>query len=88
MHVVTAYVWDARSVLRAETVQRLARQLYLLCPWWSHESADDIAGRLARGQVVLLPSYEAAFIPGEVELAVSVPVVEVEGWRPSWADER
>jgi hypothetical protein len=38
--------------------------------------------------VVLLPSYEAAFIPGEVELAVSVPVVEVEGWRPSWADER
>lgn len=87
MHVVTTYVWGARNVLRARNLAQLARQLYLLCPWWDHSSADDIASRLGRGQVVLLPLHEAAFIPGDFELAVSVPVVEVEGWRPDWADE-
>jgi hypothetical protein len=84
MHVITAYVWDARSVLRADSVRRLARQLYLLCPWWTHESADAIAAQLVAGRVVLVPDFESAFIPGgDFELTVAQPV-EDPAWRPDW----
>ena len=78
---VTSYVWGERKVLEADSSERLARKLYNLCPWWSYRSAVEIAAKLARGQVVLVPEAEAAFIPGDLELAAVVPE-ETPGWAP------
>jgi hypothetical protein len=81
MLVVTTYVWGDRKVVQADSAERLARKLYNLCPWWTYRSAVEIAAKLERGHVVLVPDAEAAFIPGDLELAVAMPV-ETPGWAP------
>lgn len=78
MHAVTAYVWGARSVLRALDVPHLARQLYLLLPGSTHDECDSIADSvLNRGGMSLLGRYQTALIRGDVELPESAPALQL-----------
>ena len=83
MFVVTAYVYGSVSVLEAPTRDRLARRLYLTCPWWSRDSCRSVADRLTRRQVVTAPDFETLLLPGEFEVLEVRPDED-----PTWVPDR
>lgn len=82
--VVTVYAYGRLQVLRASTRTRLARLLYLTCPWWTHGACELLVGYVVKGQVVTAPDFEALLLPGDFGV-LEVRPAEDPDWQPGVA---
>lgn len=80
--LVTVYAYGDGKVLKAESARRMARLLYLTCPWWTHEACDLLVAQLERGQVVLARDFDTVLVPGDWPV-LEVRPAEDEAWVPA-----
>jgi hypothetical protein len=84
MLVVTAYVYGRLTLLRARSADHLARQIYLLCPWWTHGACIALASTLSGGVAITAPDFDALLLPGDFSVLEARPA-ERPGWVPGVA---